>query len=189
MSGSFVHGGGLVLGVAVVALLVLVGYPLLWLLLGALGLPNEVGLDHFVRVYARTQNFEPLKNTLILALGTGLLSVVLGVPLAWTAARSNVPLRRSIHALVALSYITPPYLTALAYIILLGPDAGYFNRVLRWLLGLEAGPFNVFSMGGIIFVIGIHVFAFTYFLTYTALQSVDAALEESPRCWGPGAGR
>ena len=94
---------GLVLGSAVLVLLVLVGYPLLWLLLAALGLPNEIGLDHFVRVYARTQNFEPLKNTLVLALGTGLLSIVLGVPLAWAAARSNVPLRRSIHALVALS--------------------------------------------------------------------------------------
>jgi iron(III) transport system permease protein len=184
VSGSIVHGGGLVLGVAVLVLLVLVGYPLLWLLLGALGLPNELGLDHFVRVYTRTQNFEPLKNTIVLALGTGLLSVVLGVPLAWAAARSNVPLRRTIHALVALSYITPPYLTALAYIILLGPDAGHFNRALRWLLGLETGPFNVFSMGGIIFVIGIHVFAFTYFLTYTALQSVDAALEESAQVLG-----
>ncbi len=186
MSGSIVHGGGLVLGAAVVVLLALVGYPLLWLLLGALGLPNEIGLDHFVRVYTRAQNFEPLTNTLVLALGTGLLSVVLGVPLAWAAARSDMPLRRSVHALVALSYVTPPYLTALAYIILLGPDAGHFNRALRWLLGLETGPFNVFSMGGIIFVIGIHVFAFTYFLTYTALQSVDAALEESAQVLGAG---
>jgi iron(III) transport system permease protein len=186
VSRPFVHGGGLVLGAAVLVLLALVGYPLLWLLLGALGLPDEVGLDHFLRVYTRTQNFEPLKNTLILALGTGLLSVVLGVPLAWAAARSNMPLRRVIHALVALSYITPPYLTALAYIILLGPDAGYFNRLLRWGFGLEAGPFNVFSMGGIIFVIGTHVFAFTYFLTYTALQSVDAALEESAQVLGCG---
>ena len=64
MSGSIVHGGGLVLGAAVLVLLVLVGYPLLWLLLGALGLPDEFGLDHFVRVYTRAQNFEPLKNTL-----------------------------------------------------------------------------------------------------------------------------
>jgi iron(III) transport system permease protein len=186
VSGSTVRGGGLVLGCAVLVLLVLVGYPLLWLLLAALGLPSEVGLDHFVRVYARSQNFEPLKNTLVLALGTGLLSVVLGVPLAWAAARSNLPLRRSIHALVALSYVTPPYLTALAYIILLGPDAGHFNRALRWLFGLQTGPFNVFSMGGIIFVIGIHVFAFTYFLTYAALQSVDAALEESAQVLGAG---
>ena len=77
VSGSIGQGGGLVLGVAVLALLLLVGYPLLWLLLGALGLPGEPGLEHFVRVYTRAQNFEPLKNTLTLALGTGLLSVAL----------------------------------------------------------------------------------------------------------------
>jgi iron(III) transport system permease protein len=186
LSGSASHGGGIVLGLAVIALLLLVGYPLLWLLLGALGLPDEAGLDHFVRVYSRSQNFEPLANTLILALGTGVLSVVLGVPLAWATARSDMPLRRTIQALVALSYITPPYLTALAYIILLGPDAGYINRLLRWLFGFEAGPLDVFSMGGIIFVIGLHVFAFTYFLTSSALQSIDAPLEESGQMLGAG---
>jgi iron(III) transport system permease protein len=186
VSGRAVHGGGIVLGLAVLTLLLLVGYPLLWLLLGALGLPGEIGLDHFVRSYTRAQNFDPLVNTLVLALGTGLLSIVLGVPLAWATARSDMPLRRLVHALVALSYITPPYLTALAYIILLGPDAGHINRLLRWLFGFEAGPLNVFSMGGIIFVIGLHVFAFTYFLTHSALQAVDAPLEESGQMLGAG---
>jgi iron(III) transport system permease protein len=114
------------------------------------------------------------------------LSVVLGVPLAWATARSDMPLRRVIQALVALAYVTPPYLTALAYIILLGPEAGYLNRLLRWLLGFEAGPLNVFSMGGIIFVIGLHVFAFTYFLTHSALSAVDAPLEESGQMLGAG---
>ena len=47
--------------------------------------------------------------------------------------------------------------------------------MLRWALGLESGPFNVFSMGGIIFVIGIHVFAFTYFLTYTRCRRSSRA--------------
>ena len=172
MSGSTGRGGTLVLGVAVLTLLLLVGYPLFWLLLGALGLPGELGLEHFVRVYTRAQNFESLKNTLVLALGTGLLSVALGVPLAWATARSDMPLRPLIQALVALAYVTPPYLTALAYIILLGPEAGYINRLLRWLLGFETGPLNVFSMGGIIFVIGLHVFAFTYFLTHSALAAI-----------------
>jgi len=39
-------------------------------------------------------------------------------------------------------------------------------------------------MGGIVFVIGIHVFAFTYFLTYNALCSVDASFEESAQILG-----
>ena len=174
----------ILLGLGVGLLLLLVGYPLLWLLLGALGLPQSIGLEHLARAFTRPQNYAALVNTLELALGTGLMSVAIGVPLAWATARSDMPLRQLVHVLVALSYITPPYLTALAYIILFGPDAGQFNRLLRALFGLTSGPINVFSMSGVIFVIGIHVFAFTYFLTYTALKAVDASLEESAQMLG-----
>jgi iron(III) transport system permease protein len=175
---------GIVLGIGVAVLLFLVGYPLLWLILGALGLPQSIGFEHLQRAFTRPQNYTALVNTLVLALGTGLMSVTIGAPLAWAAARSDMPLRWLVHALVALSYITPPYLTALAYIALLGPDAGQFNRVLRAVFGFESGPLDIFSMPGVIFVIGIHVFAFTYFLTYTALRSVDASLEESAQMLG-----
>jgi iron(III) transport system permease protein len=175
---------GIVLGVAVAVLLFLVGYPLLWLMLGALGLPQSIGLEHIQRAFTRPPNYAALVNTLQLALGTGVMSVTLGVPLAWATARSDMPLRHVVHGLVALSYITPPYLTALAYIILLGPEAGQFNRLLRAAFGFESGPINIFSLSGVIFVIGIHVFAFTYFLTYSALKSVDASLEESAQMLG-----
>lgn len=175
---------GLVLGFAVLLLLFLVAYPLAWLLLGAFGLPQSFGLDNLKRAFTRPQNYMALTNTLQLAVGAGLMSVVLGVPLAWATARSDMRLRRVVHALVALSYITPPYLTALAYTILLGPEAGHFNRLLRAVFGFETGPFNIFSMPGVIFVIGIHVFAFTYFLTHGALRSIDASLEESAQILG-----
>ncbi|HEY8476154.1 MAG TPA: iron ABC transporter permease [Chloroflexota bacterium] len=180
------HVAGVVLGVAALLLLFLVGYPLLWLVLGGLGLPREVSLSYFTRAFTDPANLVPLQNTLILAAGAGVLSVVLGVPLAWATARTDMPLGRLVHALVALSYITPPYLVALAYIILLGPNAGYFNRLLMGLLGLEEGPFNIFSMGGVIFVISLHVFAYPYFLTHGALQALDAPLEESARVLGAG---
>ena len=175
---------GLVLGVAVALLLFLVGYPLLWLILAAFGLPREFGIEYFVRAFTRPQNYSALINTLQLALGTGVMSVLIGVPLAWATARTDIKFRNTMHALVALSYITPPYLTALAYIILLGPDAGQLNRFLRMFIEVNSGPINIFTMGGIIFVIGIHVFAFTYFLTYSALRAVDSSLEESAQILG-----
>lgn len=174
----------IVLGTAVGLLLLLVAYPLLWLLLGALGLPDRFGFDTFTRAYARPQNLWPLANTVILAVGSGLLSVMFGVPLAWATARSDMPLRRVVRACVALAYITPPYLTALAYIILLGPDAGYLNRLLRTVIDVRSGPFDIFSMGGIVFVIGLHVFAYAFFLTDAALRSVDASLEEAAQLAG-----
>lgn len=175
---------GIVLGVAVASLLFLVGYPLLWLLLGALGVPQSFGIEHLQRAFTRPQNYAALVNTLQLALGTGLMSIFVGVPLAWATARTNMPLRYVVHALVALSYTMPPYLTALAYIFLLGPEAGHFNRLLQYSFGFASGPLNIFSMPGVIFVIGIHVFAFTYFLTHSALKSVDASLEESAQMLG-----
>jgi iron(III) transport system permease protein len=182
--GRRIGGQTVVLGLAIAVLLCLVGYPLAWLLFGAFGLPQSFGLEHLERAFTRPQNFAALLNTVQLALGAGSMSILIGVPLAWATARTDMPLRRLIHALVALSYITPPYLTALAYSILLGPDAGQFNRLLRALFGFASGPINIFSMPGVIFVIGIHVFAFTYFLTHSALKSVDAALEESAQMLG-----
>jgi iron(III) transport system permease protein len=178
--------GTAVLAGTVVLLLAIVAYPLLWLLLGALGVPHELTLKFFSRAYLRAQNLDPLINTLVLALGTGVMSILLGVPLAWATARTDMPLRRTIQALIALSYVLPPYLTALAYIILMGPDAGYFNTLIARLLGVERGPFDIFSMGGIIFVIGLHAFAFCYFLTHAALRAIDAPFEESAQMLGGG---
>ena len=180
---------GIVLGVAAVLLLIIVGYPLLWLALGRLAAAGPATLTHIAQAFTEARNFTPLKNTLILALGTGISSVVLGVPLAWATARTNMPLRRFIQAMVALSFITPPYLTSLAWIILLGPNAGHFNRLLKWLFHLNHGPLNIFGMGGVIFVIALHVFAFTYLLTHSALETLDAPLEESARFSAPAAGR
>ena len=39
-------------------------------------------------------------------------------------------------------------------------------------------------MGGVIFVIGMHVFPFTYFMTHNALRSVDASYEEAAQLLG-----
>lgn len=179
-----IGGSAIVFGLSIALLIVIVGYPLGWLLVSSFGFPGDIQLGYLVRVYTRAQNVTPLINTLILAFGAGAISVLLGAPLAWATARSDMPLRRTINALVALAYITPPYLTAIAYIILLGPEAGYFNRAIQAVAGITRGPIDIFSFGGVIFVIGMHVFPFTYFMTCNALRSVDASYEEAARLLG-----
>lgn len=180
----WVNAQTVTLGVATITLLFLVGYPLAHLVAAAFDVSGSFSLDNVERAFTRSLNYTALLNTLQLASGTAVASVFLGVPLAWATARTNMPCRRLVHALVALSYITPPYLTALAYIFLLGPEAGYFNQTLRAVFGFESGPLNIFSMTGVIFVISIHVFAFTYFLTHSALKSIDSSLEESAQMLG-----
>lgn len=182
--GRVIPSGALFLAPAVLLLLLLVGWPLAWLVLGALGLPHALSVVPLVRVLSSPLNIRPLTNTLILAVGASALGVALGVPLAWAVSRTDMRCRDAIRALVGLGYIMPPYLSALAYIILLGPDAGYVNRFLAWSLGLAHGPFDVFSLGGVTFVIGLHVMAFPFFLTESALASLDAPLEEAAQVLG-----
>jgi iron(III) transport system permease protein len=170
-----------VLGAAAALLLLIVGYPLCWLVLTAVGLPGQLTAQPIVQVFTDPANLRPILNTVVLAVGVGASSIVLGVPLAWATARTDMPARRAIQALIFMAYISPPYLTALAYISLLGPRAGYFNRLLHL---VHLGPLNVFSMGGVIGVIALHGFAYTYFLTYDALRSVDAPFGETARILG-----
>ena len=172
------------LGVAVAALLLFVGYPLCWLVFGALGLPADFSPLFLVRALTQPANLAALANTAILAVGVGVLAILLGVPVAWATARTDLPLRRVFHALVGLAYILPPYLTSVAYIILLGPNAGYLNRVIVAVTGVHGGAINIFSAAGVMFVIAMHVYAIPYFLVYGALQSVDPSLEESARMLG-----
>jgi iron(III) transport system permease protein len=173
------------LGLAVVAFLLFIGYPLCWLVFGAVGLPGDFSPHFLVRAFTRPENVAALVNTALLAIGVGLLGIVIGVPVAWATARTDVPLRNVFHALVGLAYILPPYLTSVAYIILLGPNAGYLNRLIAS-TGIHGSSINIFSAAGVTFVIAMHVYAIPYFLTYGALKSVDPSLEESARMLGAG---
>jgi iron(III) transport system permease protein len=162
----------------------LVGFPLMWLLLGSLGIPDAPGLAALRDAFADGRNRSALLNTVVLGAGTAVVSALLGVPLAWLVARTDMPGKRVVGAGAALAYMLPPYLTALAYIALAAPRSGYLNRFVVAASGLSHGPFNAFSMAGVIVVVSLHTFPFVYFLTTAALRSVGGSYEESARILG-----
>jgi iron(III) transport system permease protein len=162
----------------------LVGFPVVWLLLGSLGMPETLGLAPLRYVLGDGGNRSALLNTIELGAGTAVTSALLGVPLAWLAARTDIPGKRVIDAGAALAYMLPPYLTSLAYIALAAPRSGYLNRIIVAASGLSHGPFNAFSMAGVIAVVSLHTFPFVYFQTTGALRSVGGSYEESARILG-----
>lgn len=162
----------------------LVGFPLVWLLLGALGVPDAPGVAALRDVFTDGRNCSALLNTALLGAGTALSSALIGVPLAWLVARTDLPGKRIIGAGAALAYMLPPYLTALAYIALAAPRSGYLNRFVVAATGLAHGPFNAFSMAGVTLIVSLHTFPFVYFLVTAALRSVGGSYEESARILG-----
>jgi iron(III) transport system permease protein len=173
-----------VMGAAVVSLIILVVLPLLSLLLGSVRGEHGLSLEHFSDVLSGRLYMQALKNSLILGAWTGLFSLLIGLLLAWAVSRTDVPAKRLIHITASLSYLSPPFLTAIAFVYLFSPNAGILNVLSRDVLGMPFLTFNVFSMSGLVLVTVLHTFPFVYLLASSALQSVDASYEEAAQILG-----
>ena len=173
-----------VMGGAVASVVVLVVLPLLSLLLGSLKGEDGLSLGHFSEVLSGRLYVNALMNSLILGAWTGLFSVLIGLPLAWAVARTDVPAKSLFQLTATLSYLSPPFLTAIAMTYLFSPNAGLSNVLMRDELGLPWLTFNIFSMKGLVLVTVMHTFPFVYLLASSALQSVDASYEEAAQILG-----
>ena len=173
-----------IMGGAVVSLVVLVVLPLLSLMLGSLKGEDGLSLDHFSEVLSGRLYVNALLNSLILGGWTGLFSLLIGLPLAWAVARTDVPAKSLFQLTATLSYLSPPFLTAIAMTYLFSPNAGLSNVLMRDELGMPWLTFNIFSMKGLVLVTVMHTFPFVYLLASSALQSVDASYEEAAQILG-----
>src|SRR5499426_1588916 len=171
---------------AALALVVLVVLPLGFLGWGSLWGEGRLTLDHFAEALSNRLYVTALRNSLVLGAWTAVLSIVIGLPLAWAVSRTDIPARRFVHVTALIAYLTPPFLTAIAFVNLFSPNAGLVNRLMRDVLGVPALTFNVFSMSGLVLVTALHTFPFVYLLASSALESVDASMEESAQILGAG---
>jgi iron(III) transport system permease protein len=176
----------LMMGAAIAAVAILVVLPIGSLLIGSVRSDSGWTLDYFARVVSARLYVQSLINSLVLGAWTGLFSIVIGVPLAWAVSRTNVPGKRLILVTANLSYLSPPFLTAIAFVYLFSPNSGLINMLMRDVAGLPWLTFNIFSMTGLVVVTTIHTFPFVFLLSSSALQSVDASYEEAAQILGAG---
>jgi iron(III) transport system permease protein len=175
-----------VMGGAIVALVVLVVLPLVSLLFGSVRGEQGLSLDHFAEIVSGRLYIAALRNSLVLGAWTALFSLVIGLALAWMVNRTDVPAKPLLQLTATLAYLSPPFLTAIAFTYLFSPNAGIMNVFLREIAGLPWLAFNIFSMPGLVLVTVMHTFPFVYLLAGSALQSVDASYEEAAQILGAG---
>jgi iron(III) transport system permease protein len=175
-----------VMAAAVAALVILVVLPLLFLLAGSFRGEEGVSLEHFVEALSGRLYVQALTNSLVLGAWTGVFSILIGLPMAWAVSRTNVPAPGLFRITATLAYLSPPFLTAIAYVNLFSPNAGVINVFLRDVAGAPWLTFNIFSMSGLVLVTALHTFPFVFLLASTALKSVDASYEEAAQILGAG---
>ena len=143
-------------------------------------------LANYFTAYGRWRYIQALINTLVMGAGTAALATIFAVPLAWACARTDMPLRGSIRLAVLAAFIMPPYLAAVGWILLAGPNSGWINRVWMAVTGDATGIVNVFTLGGLILIMACHLFFFIFVFTSTALELVSSEMEDAANILGAG---
>src|ERR1044071_56909 len=134
------------------------------------------------------RNLERLRTTMALAVLSALLCCALAAPMGWLVARTDMPLRRTVRLLVTASFVTPPFLGAIAWELLAAPNSGLLNKVYRSLTGAESDAvlFNIYSFPGLIFVIACYTFPYVFVLVANALDRTPGELEDASSILGGG---
>src|SRR5262249_40592260 len=73
----------------------------------------------------------------------------------------------------------PRILFTVSWILLASPQIGLVNRMARNLFGLEGPLFDIYSLGGMIWVDGLHYSPMAFLLMSAAFRAMDPSLEES----------
>jgi len=149
--------------------------------------PRSWGFDHWVTAFQTPGLFRSLSNTLVIWGLSMAISFPVGTAIAWALGRTKIPGGRWLEFAFWVAYMVPAIPTTIAWITLLDPDIGLINVALRDLLFIDQGPFNIFSVGGIVWanLMG-HGIAIKVMLLTPAFRNMDASLEEAARASGAG---
>ena len=121
-------------------------------------------------------------NTVVLASGVALVSLVFGVTSAWVVVRYDFPGRRIFEWMLLLPAAVPAYLIAYTYTDFL-EYAGPVQRTLRGLFGWQSAADYWFpeirSMGGAMLVMGAVLYPYVYAMSRAAFLLTPASLFEA----------
>ncbi len=172
---------------AVALLVVLIVLPIAWIAVYAfLDKSGAVTLGNFHKLFTDPTFLDPLITTLIIATSVGTLCCLIAAPMGWLVARSDMPARGLVRTLVTASFVTPPFLGAIAWELLAAPNSGLLNQAWRGLTGAPADEhiFNIYSLGGLIFVITCYTFPYVFVLVANALDRIPGELEDASAMLG-----
>jgi iron(III) transport system permease protein len=147
--------------------------------------PRVWGLRHWQNAFLRPGLLRSLGNSLLIWSLTVAASFPIGVAIAWVLARTKIPFSHTLEFMFWISYMVPALPTTIAWITLLDPDIGLINVGLTKLGLLAQGPFNIFSVPGIVWanLMG-HGIAIKVMLLTPAFRNMDSSLEEAARVGG-----
>lgn len=137
---------------------------------------THASFRNFKDFLTRSTYLEAIKNSLIVTVLSTLFASLVAVPLAWLVARFAFRGRGAVIALITMASVSPPFLGAYVWRMLLGA-----NGLLTNALGLD---WTIVGMHGVIWVIVWLLYPLVFLMSLDSFSSVDPTLRESAMSLG-----
>ncbi|MCQ2536954.1 MAG: iron ABC transporter permease [Lachnospiraceae bacterium] len=138
-------------------------------------------VDLFTSKLAKTNLWEPLLNTVYLAVGTCIVSIIFGGCFAFLITRTNLAFKKYLSSIFIFPYIMPQWTLAVVWQNLFNSNAvtGTSNGLLAALFGIEMPIWWCKGLFPSLMVLGFHYAPFAYILIGGIFKNMDANLEEA----------
>ena len=156
--------------------------PIVRLLFMSLKGSDGYGLSNYQVLLQEKRTREAIFNTILIAASSTMIAIVAGSGLALAAAYTNIKRKRLLELLVLLPFIIPSYIITLSWSGFLSKK-GIVNQILG---AVGIGPVNIYSIGGILLVIGICNIPVVYMSVIHMLRRIPRDLEWASRACGFG---
>ncbi len=136
---------------------------------------GALSLANYREFFSKTYYTSAIPNSLLVSFGGTLGALVFGIPLAYFTTRYRIWGKTLLATLAVLSLLSPPFIGAYSWIMMLGSKG--FLRQFFLMFGIKLP--SIYGAGGIILVYTLQYYPFVFLLMSGALMTVDRSLEEA----------
>ena len=142
---------------------------------------GQVSFVNFQKFFHQKYYWVTLVNSFKVTLCATVLSVVIGLPIAYFMRSSKVKGKGFLEIAIIISYLSPPFIGAYAWIQLLGRQ-GAITKIINSILHVK---FNgIYGFAGIVLVFTLQSFPLIYIYVSGALKNLDNSLLEASESFG-----
>jgi iron(III) transport system permease protein len=162
--------------------LIFVVYPLILILYkSVLSEDGSFSLAYFGKFFARKYYWNTLVNSFKVTIVSTLLAAVLGLVMAYVLRSVRIRGSKYLNILIVMSYLSPPFIGAYAWIQLLGRN-GFITKILNNLFHVKLN--GIYGFAGIVLVFSLQSFPLVYMYISGALKNLDNSLNEAAESLG-----
>ena len=167
------------------AFLIFVLYPLVLVLYKSAidPLSGALTLDYYTRFFTKQFYWQTMVNSLQVTVCATILAAALGLPVAYLMRSVEIRGSSFLNILIVISYLSPPFIGAYAWIQLLG-RSGVITQFINELFGITFD--GVYGFAGIMLVFTLQSFPLVYIYVSGALKNMDNSLNEAAESLGCG---